>query len=461
MDFNLSLKTGIVTMEDTNDSRDKFSLGPDMGGKLEEEDDEFRSCCGDHEEWRDSDEMGIEGLQSDIDEFSLQMFFKGVSVSGDGDPGLRISGIGVVMEGSNGTPIVEVQKKLDFYVEDPMIDYLALMDGLLEAPMDGIRRIFAYTDSKILCDQIAEPDGIEDQLLAAFIQRIIEHTSKLESFVLKFIPSCDLKRPLQLAREAVGFDDVPIRGCPICCEKQSSKSITLNCSNKFCHDCITTYVDGKICTQCLSLSMRASSSSQSENSSVECPMCHRFICIDCDAPWHPLMSCEEYQNLPPEERDAGDITLHRLAQDRQWRRCQHCQRMIELTHGCYHMTCWCGHEFCYNCGEEYIDGTQTCECVFIDEEDRDSKQSILHSNQDSEPWNWNAFDAYTDQERSQLALLQRFLAGGFGLGDHHHPCQSPPHCSDSYMETIKDLHQLPWLERFISVISDYHEDYIR
>ncbi|KAK1304525.1 hypothetical protein QJS10_CPB11g01471 [Acorus calamus] len=303
-------------MEDTNDSRDEFSLGPDMGGKWEEEDDEFRSCCGEHEEWRDPDEMGIEGLQSDVDEFSLKMFFKGVSVSGDGDPGLRISGIGVVMEGSNGMPIVEVQKKLDFYVEDPMVDYLALMDGLLEAPMDGIRRIFAYTDSKILCDQIAEPDGIEDQLLAAFIQRIIEHTSKLESFVLKFIPSCDLKRPLQLAREAVG----------------------------------------------------------------------------------------------------------------------------------------CGHEFCYNCGEEYID----------DEEDRDSEQSILHSNQDSEPWNWNAFDAYTDQERSQLALLQRFLAGGFGLGDHHHPCQSPPHCSDSYMETIKDLHQLPWLERFISVISDnYHEDYIR
>ncbi|KAJ1421080.1 Bifunctional inhibitor/plant lipid transfer protein/seed storage helical domain [Sesbania bispinosa] len=49
------------------------------------------------------------------------------------------------------------------------------------------------------------------------------------------------------------------------------------------------------------------------------------------------MSCEEFQNLPEEERDASDITLHRLAQNKRWKRCQ--RRMIELTHGCYHMTC--------------------------------------------------------------------------------------------------------------------------
>lgn len=86
--------------------------------------------------------------------------------------------------------------------------------------------------------------------------------------------------------------------------------------------------------------------------------------------------------------------------------------------------------------------------------------------QQSEQWEWETFhslsrimDQYSDQERSQLALIQRFLSGNSGLSDHN-PCQSPPRFTDSYVDPMKDLHQLPWLERFVSVISDnYYEDY--
>jgi len=63
---------------------------------------------------------------------------------------------------------------------------------------------------------------------------------------------------------------------------------------------------------------------------------------------------------------------------------------------------------------------------------------------------------------AKRVLIQGFLAGGFSLVDY--PCQSPPHyCVDSYIiDTMKDLHQLPWLERFVSVISDsYNDDYIQ
>lgn len=123
----------------------------------------------------------------------------------------------------------------------------------------------------------------------------------------------------------------------------------------------------------------------------------------------------------------------------------------------------CGHEFCYSCGAEYRDGQQTCQCAFWDEE---NSEDYTHSMQESEQWAWETFnslpmimDAYSDQERSQLALIQRFLAGGFGLSDHQ-PYQSPPRCTDSYVDAMKDLHQLPWLERFVSVISDnYYEEY--
>ena len=176
--------------------------------------------------------------------------------------------------------------------------------------------------------------------------------------------------------------------------------ITMKCSHKFCSHCMRTYVDGKVqssqvpircpqsgCKYCISinecrsflplisygslekalaeadilhsdriycpypncsvlldprecLSARASSSSQSDNTCIECPVCQRFICVECSVPWHSSMSCEEFQNLPLEERDAADITLHRLAQNKRWRRCQQCRRMIELSQGCYHMTCW-------------------------------------------------------------------------------------------------------------------------
>lgn len=128
----------------------------------------------------------------------------------------------------------------------------------------------------------------------------------------------------------------------------------------------------------------------------------------------------------------------------------------------------CRHEFCYSCGAEYRNGQQTCQCAFWDEDNNNTEDLVTQSMQESEQWAWETFnslpmimDAYSDQERSQLALIQRFLAGGFSLSDHP-PYQSPPRCTDSYVDAMKDLHQLPWLERFVSVISDnYYEEYIQ
>ncbi|OVA08011.1 zinc finger protein [Macleaya cordata] len=516
--------------------------------RLEEEEEEFRSCCAEEEEeeWRTREESvnfgGVGGLKDELDEFSLNMFFKGLSIPEAGDLGSGFSGIGVVMERSPRFPVIQVQKKLDFYVEESVAEYLALMDGLVEALQNKIRRVVAFTDSEIVYDQIVREERLENPLLIALRERVLEHCSKLESFSLKLVPAGDLERPLQLAQVAIGVvslsasRDGLTENCPICCEeKPPSMMITMKCSHKFCSHCMKTYVDGKLQTsqvpircpqlkckyyisasECRSflpvtcfvslekalieanilysekiycpfpncsvllnplqcLSTRASSSSQTDTSCIECPDCQRFICVDCGVPWHSSMSCEEYQNLPIEERDAGDLTLHRLAQNKKWRRCQQCRRMIELTQGCYHMTCWCGHEFCYSCGAEYRDGQQTCQCAFWDDESFENNHhhvtATTHSNQhDLEQWGWDSSfdslptvtdDAYTDQERSQLALIQRFLAGGFSLSDHQ-PYQSPPRCLDSYVDTIKDLHQLPWLERFVSVISDnYYDDYIQ
>ncbi|KAK1410791.1 hypothetical protein QVD17_37330 [Tagetes erecta] len=467
-----------------------------------------------------------------LDVHSVRMYFKGVSIADPGNSSFDVSGIGVVMERVSNVPVIQVQKKLDFFVDESVAEYLALMEGVTEAARNNIKRVFAFTDSMTLFDQIMTNETLENPLLMALKQRILELVENLEHFVLKCVPSIDLDEPLRLAQVAIGIVNLPIKGdssvqtCLICCEdKPTAMTINMKCSHKICSCCIKSYVDeqvesSQVPIKCPSLNCRYYIStpelqsclpvacyallqdallepnmlaidkfycpfsdcsvlldpccdpSQSDNNCVECPVCRRFICVKCGVPWHSSMSCDQFQNCPSQGRvNDGPV------ENRKWRRCQMCERMIESTHGCNHMTCWCGHEFCYSCGTEYIDSEQTCGCVLSDSDRGDgfTLNQNFGSSSALEEWAWDScgslsslMDAYSDQEKSQLALIQRFLAGGFSLSDHHtYPCQSqspPPPCADSgssYLEnTMKDLHQLPWLERFVSVISDnYYEQY--
>lgn len=521
-----------------------FEPGNHIELKVEDDEDEFQSCvgdeteleekaesscCEDENELEDKEESVEESIKDFLDELSVKMFFKGVSIAVPGDSGL--SGIGVFMERPAEFPVIQVQKKLDFYVEESVADYLALMDGLVEALHNDIKRVQAFTDSETLFNQITSGTKHDSPLLLALSERILEHANRLDFFYLKYVPDIDIRRPLQLAQIAVGIvsfpakEDAAVESCCICGkEKLAPMMITVKCSHKICSHCIKTYVDGKVqgghvpircpqpkcryyisASECRSflpftsykllemaiskanvlnsdkiycpfsncsvlvntsegLSASSSSPSQSDNSCLECPVCEREICVNCGVPWHSTITCEEYQSLPFEERNADDISLHHLAQNKRWRQCEECRRMIELTHGCYHMSCWCGHEFCYSCGAEYIDAQQMCECAFWN--DNYSGDVITHPSQQFEQWAWESFgslstmmDAYSEQERSQLALIQRFLAGGFSSSDHQTD-QYPPHHTDSYVDSMKDLRQVPWLERFVSVISDnYYDEY--
>lgn len=128
----------------------------------EEEEDEFCSCCEDEDEevevWKETEEPVVaEELKKDeLDEFSVNMFFKGLSVAGVENSISGLSGIGVFMERSSGLPAIRVQKRLEFYAEEPVVDYLALMDGLQQAMQNKIRRVYAFTDSELLYDQVSK-----------------------------------------------------------------------------------------------------------------------------------------------------------------------------------------------------------------------------------------------------------------------------------------------------------------
>ncbi|KZT10255.1 uncharacterized protein LAESUDRAFT_672944 [Laetiporus sulphureus 93-53] len=103
-----------------------------------------------------------------------------------------------------------------------------------------------------------------------------------------------------------------------------------------------------------------------------CPVCSTAICVPCKVLWHEGFSCEEYQALPEDERSPEDQQTLQLMKAQQWRRCPKCSFIIELTVGCYHMTCRCRTEFCFHCGSLWDVRRGRCSrgpaCEFWDEE---------------------------------------------------------------------------------------------
>ncbi|KAL3616411.1 hypothetical protein CASFOL_039801 [Castilleja foliolosa] len=97
----------------------------------------------------------------------------------------------------------------------------------------------------------------------------------------------------------------------------------------------------------------------------KCVKCDGRFCVDCKVPWHNNMTCSVYKTIYPQPEE---VKLKSLAATNLWRQCVKCNHMIELSAGCYHMTCRCGYEFCYNCGGQWEDKKQICSCPLWDED---------------------------------------------------------------------------------------------
>ncbi|XP_076890393.1 E3 ubiquitin-protein ligase RSL1-like [Bidens hawaiensis] len=85
--------------------------------------------------------------------------------------------------------------------------------------------------------------------------------------------------------------------------------------------------------------------------SSECPNCHRLFCVQCKVAWHCGINCIEYQSLKKGEKSPNDILLTNLAKEKRWMKCPNCKLFVEKTSGCNHISCRCGHQFCYRCGK--------------------------------------------------------------------------------------------------------------
>ena len=88
---------------------------------------------------------------------------------------------------------------------------------------------------------------------------------------------------------------------------------------------------------------------RNKRNNLRCDNCRVETCVDCRQRAHPNDTCQQ-NNAAEQVRD--------LARSQGWQTCPQCQRIIELSVGCNHMTCHCGYQFCYMCAARW----KTCGC---------------------------------------------------------------------------------------------------
>ena len=75
-----------------------------------------------------------------------------------------------------------------------------------------------------------------------------------------------------------------------------------------------------------------------------CLECGVLTCRHCQRAFHPGIECAA---------DVDTQQARALATRNGWKPCPRCRNMVERRSGCPHMTCRCGQEFCYHCGQLY------------------------------------------------------------------------------------------------------------
>lgn len=82
----------------------------------------------------------------------------------------------------------------------------------------------------------------------------------------------------------------------------------------------------------------ASARGKEISGSTKCTKCYRLFCVNCKVPWHNNMTCYDYKRLNPCPLPE-EAKLKSLASRNLWRQCRKCNHMVELSEGCYHISC--------------------------------------------------------------------------------------------------------------------------
>jgi len=96
-----------------------------------------------------------------------------------------------------------------------------------------------------------------------------------------------------------------------------------------------------------------------EGPKLECKSCKINWCTSCNVNWHFRETCEQYQNKIKNKKihqqvHVNDQQFYKWKERNQSivKTCPHCKALIEKNGGCNHVTCRCGCDFCWLCGQK-------------------------------------------------------------------------------------------------------------
>ncbi|KAI8523975.1 hypothetical protein RHMOL_Rhmol13G0113500 [Rhododendron molle] len=308
----------------------------------------------------------------------------------------------------------------------------ALILGLEAALSLGIQRITVFCADNSLHQYVTGKSIPRQGNIATLVSQVTLLQRKFSYCSPSLVRQKDIKFALELAYEAlvsqVTRPEVNTNNgntketCPICLEDTNSGKMFAikGCRHRYCYSCMKSHVHVKLvqgmlpkcphdgCKTDLTTEMcktflttelydimchRVKESSIAAADKIYCPYprcsalmsrievsvntcvggpcrckkCQGLFCLYCKVPWHNNMSCGAYKRSNP-SLSAEDAKLKSLARKNMWRQCVKCSHMVELTEGCNHVTCRCGHQFCYSCGSEWRNKKATCKCLLWDEQ---------------------------------------------------------------------------------------------
>lgn len=263
----------------------------------------------------------------------------------------------------------------------------------------------------MLSAQVEEPERAEDMHIqkapcASELDLKIEITES--SSIYPSSPTLETK-PVKAIGEIVKPSE---SFCEICMENKETWQMFINstCSHSFCYDCTRKHIETKvqdkvkivtcpavkcnttldsgacrwmisedilICwdeSLCKSLieesqklycpfrncSILLLNDSGEDITETKCPVCQRSFCAQCQVPWHPEFTCQEFVKLKGKKKRGVDLMVEKIAKKKNWRKCPSCKFYIEKTQGCSHITCRCSYEFCYRCGSKWSSKHAAC-----------------------------------------------------------------------------------------------------
>ncbi|KAI1268825.1 hypothetical protein F5Y18DRAFT_372656 [Xylariaceae sp. FL1019] len=86
-------------------------------------------------------------------------------------------------------------------------------------------------------------------------------------------------------------------------------------------------------------------------SKARCDACSHSSCVHHDIPWHNGETCEQYDKRTKKQRRSDKLSEKHV--QKTTKPCPGCKKNVHKFSGCDHITCFCGHEWCWLCFSPY------------------------------------------------------------------------------------------------------------